>query len=331
MPATRSGIYGRRRRPGMLCNGHPDPRQRRLFSRHGARRERENMPRSATTAYRKTGRPSPKKAKPAAPKKRKRTAAEKGKRTAAKKTTQRSLKRVTLTSQKKTKQISVAAMQARIEALEAETKALKLGMQEAQARETATAEVLQVINSSPGDLAPVFDAMLEKAMRLCEAAFGQLATYDGERFHTAATHGVPTAFAEYRRNNPPVYGPGTTPARILEGERVICTDDLKAEMPYERGEPNRRALVDLGGARSAAIVALRKDDAVLGFIQIYRQKVRPFADKQVALLENFAAQAVIAIENARLITETREALEQQTATAEVLGAINSSPGDLALP
>jgi GAF domain-containing protein len=200
---------------------------------------------------------------------------------------------------------------------------------EALEQQTATAEVLQVINSWPGDLAPVFEAMLEKALALCGAAFGQLATHVGERFYTAATRGVPAAFAEYRRSNPPVYGPGTTPARILAGERLIRTDDLKAEPAYQAGEPNRRALVDLGGARSAVIVGLRKDDAVLGFIQIYRQEVRPFSDKHVALLESFAAQAVIAMENARLITETREALEQQTATAEVLQVINSSPGDLA--
>src|SRR5207253_9849773 len=98
---------------------------------------------------------------------------------------------------------------------------------EALEQQTATAEVLGVINSSPGDLAPVFDAMLEKAMRLCDAAFGQLGTYDGERFRTAATRGVPAAFAEYRRSNPPNYGPGTTPFRILAGDRVIRTDDLK--------------------------------------------------------------------------------------------------------
>jgi GAF domain-containing protein/HAMP domain-containing protein/anti-sigma regulatory factor (Ser/Thr protein kinase) len=200
---------------------------------------------------------------------------------------------------------------------------------EALEQQTATAEVLGVINSSPGDLAPVFDAMLEKAMRLCEAAFGQLGTYDGERFRTAATRGVPAAYVEYRKSNPPNYGPGTTPFRILAGERVIRTDDFKAEPAYQSGEPNRRAIVDLGGARSNLAVALRKDNAVLGFIEFYRQEVRPFSDKQAALLENFAAQAVIAMENARLITETREALDQQTATAEVLQVINSSPGDLA--
>ena len=177
---------------------------------------------------------------------------------------------------------------------------------EALEQQTATAEVLGVINASPGDLSPVFDAMLEKAMRLCGAAFGQLATFDGERFRTAATRGVPATYAAYRRNNPPNYGPGTTPARILQGERVICTEDLKAEPAYESDDPNRKALVDLGGARSAVIVALRKEDEVLGFINIYRQEVRPFSDKQVSLLENFAAQAEIAIENARLLDEIRQ-------------------------
>jgi GAF domain-containing protein len=200
---------------------------------------------------------------------------------------------------------------------------------EALDQQTATAEVLQVINASPGDLAPVFDAMLEKAMRLGEAVFGMMHTYDGEQFHTAATRGVPEAYTEYRKRNPAVISPGTGPARVLEGERVVHIVDLEAEEAYRSPESVNRALVDLAGARSILTTALHREDTLLGMLTIYRQEVRAFTDKQIALLENFAAQAVVAMENARLITETREALDQQTATAEVLGVINSSPGDLA--
>src|SRR5262249_42039065 len=135
-------------------------------------------------------------------------------------------------------------------------------------QQTATTEVLQVINSSPGNLMPIFEAMLEKAMRLCGAAFGQLDTYDGSAFYTAATRGVPTAFAEYRSRNPATYGPGTGPARMLAGERVVYHLDLMDDDVYRRGEPNRRALVDLGGARSSLQVALRKEDAFLGFMTL---------------------------------------------------------------
>src|SRR6516165_12223211 len=198
---------------------------------------------------------------------------------------------------------------------------------EALEQQTATAEVLGAINSSPGDLAPVFDAILDKAMRLCEAAFGMLGTIDGDELRTVAARGLPQAYVEFRKNNPPVHGPGR--ARILAGERVVHILDLRDEEFYRTDDLNRRAIVDLGGARTVLLVALEKDGVVLGHIGVYRHEVQPFSEKQIALLQNFAAQVVIAMENARLLTETREALEQQTATAEILQVINSSPGDLA--
>jgi GAF domain-containing protein len=199
---------------------------------------------------------------------------------------------------------------------------------EALEQQTATSEVLQVINSSPGNLAPVFDAMLEKALKLCGAAFGGLWTFGEDRYVAVALRGVPKAYAEFLDNATMVPGPGTAPYRLKHGEPIVHNLDLAAEEAYRTGDPQRCALVDLGGARTALQVSLRKDEEVLGVITIYRQEVRPFSDKQIALLQNFAAQAVIAMENARLLTETREALEQQTATAEVLQVINSSPGDL---
>ena len=207
--------------------------------------------------------------------------------------------------------------------------ACRAELEEARQQQTATTEVLQVINASPGELQPVFDILLEKAMHLCGAAFGVLAVLEGEQTHTVADRGLPPALAEWRRNNPVISPQNTLLTRVVAGEPYVHTLDLKDDKLYRSGEPLRRANVDLGGARTSLYVPLLRDREVLGTIHIYRQEARPFTDKQIALLQNFAAQAVIAMENARLLTETREALEQQTATAEVLQVINSSPGDLA--
>src|SRR5205085_4481434 len=141
---------------------------------------------------------------------------------------------------------------------------------EALEQQTATAEVLQVINSSPGDLAAVFEAMLERAMRLCEASFGELRTYERGTFHVAAMQGVPQPYAEFMAQNPPDFGPSTGPGRVLQGKRLIHIVDLPNSENYRNGEPNRRALVDLGGAKTLVLVPLLKDATVLGYIMFHR-------------------------------------------------------------
>ena len=212
--------------------------------------------------------------------------------------------------------------------LEARLKIKTRELDEALAQQSATAEVLQVVSNSSGDLPLVFDTMLDKAMHLCGAEFGVLAIYDGKTFRTAAARGLPGKYVAYRARSTGDYGPGTAPFQHLQGEPIVHTVDLMDSDAYRAGEPNRRALVDLGGARCLLCVPLLSDREVIGCVMIFRQEARPFGDRQIALLKHFAAQAVVAIKNARLLNETKEALEQQTATAEILRVINSSPGNL---
>jgi transcriptional regulator with GAF, ATPase, and Fis domain len=191
---------------------------------------------------------------------------------------------------------------------------------EALEQQTATAEVLQVINSSPGDLAPVFDAMLERATRLGEAAVGSFWTFDGVAFRVMAST-LRDADTTVRPT------PNSGLGRIAQGENVVHTLDV-ADQDWHESDRMEQTRAELAGTRTLLAVPLRKDEALIGAITLGRREIRPFTERQIALLQNFAAQAVIAMENARLLTETREALEQQTATAEVLQVMNSSPGDL---
>jgi GAF domain-containing protein len=196
-------------------------------------------------------------------------------------------------------------------------------------QQTATSEVLQVISSSPGDLEPVFETMLQNAVRICDAKFGGIYRIEDNAIRLVATHAdVPAAYAGARRFAPFRPSPKHYFGRMMAARTVVHIADAAAEQGYVERRSEYVAAIELGGVRTFMAVPMLKENEPIGAFLLARQEVRPFTDKQIALVTNFAAQAVIAIENTRLLTELRESLQQQTATADVLRVISNSPTNI---